>query len=217
MGGLNGNPVKILWAGSDTHAKDLEIVVPSVRRIAAKYGRKVQFLFMGMFPDELRPAIEMEDAGIIKQSVGYIGACELPYYPMTVCAIAPDIAMIPVQANRFNAAKSNIKYLEMTMAGAAVVASDFGPYRLAIDPGVYGLTAGDGDWDACLSVLVESVAERSYYNKNSKQYVTDCHSWLEHGSGKRCWMDYFRGLADSGRPDRSGKSLVPPRAVPGQL
>jgi hypothetical protein len=38
--------VRVLWAGSLTHSKDLDEVAPAVERLAEEYGEQVRFLLV---------------------------------------------------------------------------------------------------------------------------------------------------------------------------
>lgn len=68
-----------------------------------------------------------------------------PEFPSVVASIKPDIYIAPLQENLFNSAKSNLKLLEATAVGAAVVPSiwKYSPYMEA-----HAFTAVTRDTDA---------------------------------------------------------------------
>lgn len=187
---------RILWAGSHTHYGDLEIIVPAIEQIIDKYKDDVQFIFMGMMPDKLKMSKHNSRNELLLRSVSFFNSCDLNYYPQNLHILSPHIALIPVEQNDFNRAKSNIKYLEMSLAGAACIASDVGHYGQTINHGVDGLLTDNTteEWFKSIDFLMRQ--DKSYLmrmNMNAQIKVREEYSW--ESKQRDTWMNFFRMLA----------------------
>lgn len=130
--GLRRDTPRVLYMGSRSHAADLELVAPAVEAFLAAH-----------------PAYEIVQVG---------GGCLLPGarelkvpreysdYPRFVTwfrAIAATVtfALAPLRDTPFNAAKSDIKFLDYALAGVPGIYSASGPYAQSVVDGVHGLLA----------------------------------------------------------------------------
>ncbi|GAB3364326.1 MULTISPECIES: glycosyltransferase [Giesbergeria] len=111
-----GQKPRIGWAGGISHQGDLEMVAAVIRDLADQ----VDWVFMGMCPDNIRP--------YIKEFVPGVPTLE---YPAKLMALTQDwdLAIAPVESNAFNECKSNLKLLEYGWCGVPVVCSDVTPYH----------------------------------------------------------------------------------------
>jgi GT2 family glycosyltransferase len=107
---------RVGWAGAQQHAGDLELLHDVVRATA----REVEWVFMGMCPQALRPHVAEHHAGV-----------PFAEYPAKLASLNLDIAVAPLEHHPFNVAKSNLRVLEYGALGWAVLASDIEPYRSA--------------------------------------------------------------------------------------
>lgn len=126
-------PLRILWAGGETHEKDIDLLKDAVLFIREEYRSIVQFLFFGYFPEWAAKwkRICGQNLAIMEpayENIGFVYPVPLDEYIGSLLDIAPNIALLPLVDHPFNSCKSAIKYYEMTMAGAACVASLVGPY-----------------------------------------------------------------------------------------
>ena len=105
---------RVGWAGAQQHLGDLELLEEVVRETASE----VDWVLFGMCPQFLRPYVkEVHDAVKFEQ------------YPGKLAQLNLDIALAPLEHNRFNESKSNLRLLEYGVLGWAVIASDIPPYR----------------------------------------------------------------------------------------
>lgn len=105
---------RVGWAGALQHGGDLEMLTEVVRQTADE----VDWVFFGMCPAALRP--------YVKESHNPI---EFARYPEKLASLNLDLAVAPLEHNRFNECKSNLRLLEYGVLGWPVVASDIAPYR----------------------------------------------------------------------------------------
>lgn len=108
-----GKP-RVGWAGGASHAGDLEMIADVVESLATE----VDWIFMGMCPDRLRPYVAEIHPGV-----------PFDRYPQALAALQLDLAVAPLEDNLFNRCKSNLRLLEYGACGYPVVASDLLPYQ----------------------------------------------------------------------------------------
>jgi len=111
--GVSEKP-RVGWAGALQHGGDLELLEEVVRLTADE----VDWVFLGMCPSALRP--------YVKESHDPV---EIALYPGKLASLNLDLAVAPLEHNRFNVCKSNLRLLEYGVLGWPVVASDIAPYR----------------------------------------------------------------------------------------
>ena len=152
------NILFVLWHGGNSHEpdikymeKDLVQLIKKKDVLSDKIGKDIIFGFMGYFPNALQQFMEYNfpaltqageyDRDIQKHlrnikvkghsGVTYIKGIEVDQFHDYLMFLQPDICFCPLIPNReFNNSKSPIKVIESLVAGAAVVASDIGPYSL---------------------------------------------------------------------------------------
>ncbi|WP_287927369.1 glycosyltransferase [Diaphorobacter sp.] len=138
-----GRP-RIGWVGAAQHLGDLRLV----QRVVQELADEVDWVFMGMCPDELRP--------YVKEFHGFVSYKD---YPAKMATLNLDIAIAPLEDNPFNACKSNLRLLEYGAMGWPVVCSDVYPYRTDAPP-VLRVPDDDTAWLAALRRLAGDAALR---------------------------------------------------------
>ena len=110
-----GKKPRVGWVGAQQHAGDLEIIIDAVKQTADK----VDWIFMGMCPEEIRPIVAEYDTDWVSYDK----------YPAKMASLNLDIAVAPLEQHRFNEAKSNLRLLEYGILGWPVVCTDIAPYQ----------------------------------------------------------------------------------------
>ncbi|MDZ7621063.1 MAG: glycosyltransferase [Candidatus Competibacteraceae bacterium] len=108
--------LRVGWAGAQQHQGDLEFILPVVEATA----NEVDWIFMGMCPPKLRYHVAEAH-----------NAVHFAEYPAALAALDLDLAIAPLELNRFNTAKSNLRLLEYGAVGYPVIATDILPYQNA--------------------------------------------------------------------------------------
>jgi hypothetical protein len=108
-----GKP-RVGWAGAQQHQGDLEFILPVVEATA----NEVDWIFMGMCPPKLRYHVAESHPAVAFDA-----------YPAALAKLDLDLAIAPLELNRFNAAKSNLRLLEYGAVGYPVIATDILPYQ----------------------------------------------------------------------------------------
>ena len=111
-----GGKPRVGWAGAQQHHGDLEILRDVVREL----GDEVKWIFFGMCPKELQPFVSEFHPGV-----------PFDQYPAKLASLNLDLALAPLEHNKFNEAKSNLRLLEYGIMGWPVVSTDIYPYQNA--------------------------------------------------------------------------------------
>lgn len=139
--------LRIGWSGSVTHRADLDLALPSIRRILQEYPT-TRFYTCG-------DPYAMEQLKDLEGRVEFIpGTVEMHWWPRLAQTLMYDIAIAPLADTHFNRCRSNLKYLEYSMTGAATVCSPTA-YSGIVKDGVNGLIAKDGDFYTPIKKLIE--------------------------------------------------------------
>ena len=154
--------VRIGWIYSHTHFPDVPVIKGALNKIKEKYGDKVEIVIFG------------SDLQVFDFKPTHYWGVKFQDYPKRLTEISLDISVCPLANNDFNKSKSNIKWMESSMSGAAVVASDVYPYSMSILHGYSGYIAKtEGQWVKHLSWLVENEELRKRLVKNAQKEILE--------------------------------------------
>jgi glycosyltransferase involved in cell wall biosynthesis len=124
----------ILWGGSPTHEKDLELIITAIRRLSR--SEPVVFGFVGYVH---RGILEV----LSEKNLMLFGLVSNEVYYILYKGIHADIGLAPVAANSFNAGKSALKLHEYCGMRILPVVSNFDTYR---GQAPYAFYAEDDNW-----------------------------------------------------------------------
>ncbi len=156
------NRTVIAFVGTPTHYKDLEIVIPAIKRLCKEYKDRIVFRFFGCFPKELEGLEGVEFvSGLIKNYREFAFFLKKQHI---------DIALAPLYPDEFNECKSNIKFLEYSICQIPGIYSRLTPYAESIRDGETGILCNQNheDWYQSIKTLIEntslrrSIAENAY-------------------------------------------------------
>lgn len=157
--------VRVGWAGSTSHHRDLSLVLPAMRRLLAERD-DVTFVVMG-FDGVLHDGRNILD-GIPHEYHDFVSP---DHYPDALAELRLDVGLAPIEDAPFNGFKSPLKWQEYSALGVATVASRVGPYKL-IEHGVTGLLATHaGDFYRKIKRVVDDAETRRTLAENARQFV----------------------------------------------
>jgi glycosyltransferase involved in cell wall biosynthesis len=170
--------ITIGWHGSITHDADIKSVLPALQRIIRKYPFVKVELMGGIHHESLQGLfgeLPFEDREHFYVGMGTATWKNFPYHLMKQ---KWDIGIAPLVDDEFNQSKSHIKWMEMSMKGIPVVASDVKPYNdtygtnKLIQQGKTGfLCKTREEWIDTLSKLIEDSKLRDKIASNAKDYI----------------------------------------------
>lgn len=154
------------YMGSSSHAKDLAPIVPVIGRLLEE---RPSLSF------ELFGSIEIpEQLAIFAPRVRrYTGFRSYRQFVERMKIMGWWVGLAPLEDNPFNLCKADTKWVEYTLSGCAVVASDLPVYARACADGA-GLQAGDpDDWYAKISALLDDrVLRRAMVSRAQEKLAT---------------------------------------------
>lgn len=173
--------IRIMWGGSATHLKDLEMVVPALKKICQEFPQ-VQLIFVG----DTRIAQSLPGL-----SVETMLGVPFEWWPKKLNELQADIAIAPLRDTEFNRCKSKIKFYEYALAQVPGVYSPTVYNERGFD-GNFGMVADDPEhWYRTLKNLIlfpqlrEDIASAAYAHVSMR-------CGLEKHSGE--WAKAYRTL-----------------------
>jgi glycosyltransferase involved in cell wall biosynthesis len=149
--------VRIGWAAGRQHEPDAEIIGPALRSIKKKHGDTVDIRVVGLDP---KWDFEYEARPFTPTLATYRD--ELAEF---------DISLAPLKRNEMNQSKSDLKWLESSMAGTAFVCTDYEPYE-TVEHGVTGLKCESrNDWFDAIDSLVANEGLRTEMSEQARMRV----------------------------------------------
>ena len=160
----NPDFVRILWAGSATHKRDLAIMGPAMRDLLIERQGKVRFTIWGeRMPEILADCHQWID---MKKPVDF------EEYADELAMVAADFGIVPLEKNEFNSGKSGLKGLEYASAGYPVLCSPAAEYPEMVEAGFPVEVVQDDEWGAALRRMVDRTpAERTQMAKVCLDWV----------------------------------------------
>lgn len=151
----NPDEYVIGWSGSlSSHPHDLEVMGGAVRR-AMDQDKRLRFHVVGD-AEPVAQALNLDPSRVT-------GTGWLPFEEYHVALREIDLALVPLKESRFNRAKSHLKALEFSAAGAMVLTSPL-PEQVHLAQKVpTGVAHNEQEWENVIigaSALDEYVAER---------------------------------------------------------
>jgi len=138
------NPVlRVGWHGSYTHNGDFDNhLVKAIRELKKKYN--FEFHTFGFCPQFFKDIAIHHEWASIEEFID------------TLIGINLDIGIIVADDNEFNKCKSNLKYIEYSLAKTVSVAHNVYPYATSIEDGVDGFLVKKTktDWKNYLELLI---------------------------------------------------------------
>ena len=157
--------ITIGFAGTSTHAKDVEMISSALLRIYHEYAGQVKFVFWGDVPPDF---VGIKDVRKVPEFVTY------NEYLSELAKLKIDIGVAPLVKSEFNDYKSDIKWLEYALVGAASVVSDVSAYAGLKDSGLAMVVDNTEEgWVAGVSKLIDDAELRAGQAAAARRHVLD--------------------------------------------
>jgi len=163
--------LRVVWAGSKTHSKDLELIEAALDYLIPKYRKNVDFIFVGGAPDGILKKYLLKGLYFEK------GVESNVYHDFMSYRIRPHVFLAPLIEHPFNLCKSNIRVLEGWCLSAAVVASPVGEYKV-IEEGIDGEYATTKEqWIERIERLINNHKYREKLAVAGRKTVEQKYNW----------------------------------------
>jgi glycosyltransferase involved in cell wall biosynthesis len=172
---------RLLITGSVASNKDYEPIIPLLNNLKGRDDVQIVLQALPADKPELKEAREMykPELDFWKQyNVEWIPFMSLPEYLETIPTLKIDIMLIPRHDNYFNRCKSNLKFLEASMAKMATVAQSFpdgqSPYEVdKEDTENLILATTQVDWCKKVLDLLDNKEKIDILKEKSFNYVSN--------------------------------------------
>jgi glycosyltransferase involved in cell wall biosynthesis len=152
-------PIRVGWAAAKQHWPDAALVEPALRW--ASKQKHVQVVVIGVEPDFDFDYIHVPFTPTLTTYRDWLGVI--------------DIGLAPVKGGAMNDAKSDLKFLEYTMAGALTIASCRPAYAMTVRHGETGVLAKNArDFRYYVEQAVRDEDTRMAIVRNAARYVASC-------------------------------------------
>lgn len=158
------------WIGGTSHTGDLELLVDVLKELADE----VDWIFMGMCPELLRPYIKEFHKPVSIES-----------YPEKMASLNLDLALAPLEQNRFNECKTNLRLLEYGACGFPVICTDIVTFRSGL-PVTFVQNETKAWVDAIRMHLSDMDATAKAGDALREAVLRD---WMLNGSRLEAWRD----------------------------
>ncbi|POZ62636.1 glycosyl transferase family 2 [Chromobacterium alticapitis] len=158
-----GEKVTIGISGDFFQESDWEIVSSALMRIGELYGDAVRIVLLGDIPPGFVKPKNCLQVSVSKRYGDYL---------VDMAKLSIDIALAPLGGGDFNAFKSDAKWLEYSVIGAATIASDVLTYRWLKEKGLATLVDDtEAGWVDGVCKLIDNPELRSGQANSARQYV----------------------------------------------
>ena len=166
-------PLRVTWMGSPSHVWDVDVAWPAL--LHAKRNLGCETIVMGYDPSETQGTSErsLQKSAQWAKAISRAIPWQMPadYHRQAVPA---DIGVCPLLRNDQTLGKSDVKFVEYTISGAAVVAQNNEVYNRTIVHGETGLLAGSPqEMLEAVETLVRDENLRLRLVENAQQYVRE--------------------------------------------
>lgn len=167
-------PVRVGWMGSPSHVWDVKLAWPALLYAKQNGARTFMVGYDPANPDEHGTSEASLEAQAQWRKVGYE---TIPWRAMSGTErlrLPFDIGLCPLVTNSFTLGKSDIKAVEMTIAGAAVVAQNNGVFNRDWIHGETALLVGSpSEMIDATALLMRDRKLRERLVANAQQYVRE--------------------------------------------
>lgn len=175
--------IRIGWAGSMTHLKDVGLVRKALIDLMIDYP-KAKLILMG------DPRLKRYFDGL---NVEVILGVPFEAYPSKLRSLRLDVGIAPIRDVKFNRFKSPIKAMEYGIMGVPVVASNIPPYSDFIEDEIDGyLARRDGMWLSCIESIIEKkeIEKQTMVDAMRKKIVGQ----YDLSKNIHMWADFYKSL-----------------------
>jgi len=154
----------LVWAGSMAHSRNLEMIVPALKRVFKEEPR-AKLVILG---SDL-PVFEK----LPKDRLEFAGWCHYDEYPAKLASLGGWVGLAPLEDNPFNAGKSHIRWMEYALAGMPSVCSPRREYLAWAGASALWAETSD-EWAAHLLTLIQNERTRWDFGQEARAAVGRC-------------------------------------------
>ena len=156
--------ITIGWIGSEPNTKYLELASPSLHELSLRFGKRIQFSFIGADPQQLSLRPINVYPWSLESELTHLHSFDIGIMPL------PD-------SDEWAAGKAGYKLLQYMASGIPCVASPIGANKTIIRHGENGfLASGQSEWVHYLGQLIDSPALRHAMGTQGRKIAEESYS-----------------------------------------
>jgi len=182
--------VSILFSGTNGHLQDFRLIESVLERILREHKDDVELLFWADIPTELEQLPNFKR--IADFMANYYDYAEM------LQSIDADLALVPLEYNDFNRAKTHIKWLEYSACAIPGIYSDIPAYREAVRDYKTGILVNEDprSWYKAITFMIDHPKERRKIARTAYKEV-----WAKHTLSQNLhyWQEAYERLLEPSR------------------
>ncbi len=198
--------VRVLFMGNSTHDGDLRMIESDLKRVADKFGGRVEMDFIGCMPGGFK------HKGFRKLAAPGSAGGSYPAFVHWLAGQARwDIGIAPLELNPFNRCKSYLKYLDYAGLGLAGIYSDIDEFRRVVRNNETGLLVPyeKGGWSEALTRAILDAPLRASLQEQASRDVFAHHTLAAQAAERSAWWERLvpepQGVARTLAPARHSR------------
>ena len=173
-----------IFFGALNRDEEFEEILPVLNELAKKYGKKLAFKILAR--NKLFESLESENKTLVGDVRFYDGQF-VPPEKYEQALYTSDIALLPLHDNKFNRAKSDLKFLECAACGTVALASPVA-YSGVMEDGKNGMIFYDmAEFKQKLEFLIENPDKRREMASAAYEYVKHNRLMSQHYAERLDW------------------------------
>jgi GT2 family glycosyltransferase/glycosyltransferase involved in cell wall biosynthesis/Flp pilus assembly protein TadD/predicted O-methyltransferase YrrM len=177
--------IRLIFSGTIGHEPDLKIIEKALTDILNEFKDSVELLLWGNHNSGLEKLSNVKT--LSKFKVDYSEYAEILKHADV------DIALVPLVDNRFNQAKSCIKWLEYSACNIPGIYSRVAEYTTCIKDGVTGILA-ENTYDSWYQAIKRFILDKSFRKAVSQQANQEVMQNYSVGNNAQKWLSLYEGL-----------------------
>lgn len=167
-----GKKITIGYMGTYTHDEDLRMIAEALVNILKRFRLQVELQVLGVtLKDETAALFSSLPVSFVRAPTEFVEYTKfLPWYSQK---FKWDIAVSPLKSTTFNTCKSDIKFLDYAIVGAAGIFSNVPAYQNTVQHKQTGLLVDNEvqSWEAALTSLIEDETLRTNIGSKAQTYA----------------------------------------------
>ena len=154
------------FSGTPSHARDFEIVKPTINRLLANFPDIHLFVVGYLNIDDLKAQFPNK---VIQYGLH-------DFVNLQRLISLAEVNIVPLQNNIFTNSKSELKFFEAAIVGTVTIASPTYTYSRCITEGETGFLARDHEWYDKIKSVYDNMHDYRRIAMNARKYALDMYS-----------------------------------------
>lgn len=186
---FSGDPFIVGWSGSMTHDDDLALVGDAIRYLSRKHREGIEFHFHGYVPQALKdiPGVKLMRGPTV----------DYHHHIQTIRDAPMHLALAPLTDHPFNQAKSDLKWIEYSIASVPAVFSKVAAYTNSVIDGVNGFLV-ENNTQAWIDAIERAMTDESLRRRVASEAFREVKARRTVEASAEQWDRTYRAFVATG-------------------